>query len=43
MERYYRDARIYRIYDGPSEIHRTVIAKTLSGGNSSLYQIPLNS
>ena len=43
MERYYRDSRIYRIYDGTSEIHRTVIAKNLSGGNSSLYQIPLNS
>ena len=43
MERYYRDSRIYRIYDGTSEIHRTVIAKNLSGGNSSIYQIPLNS
>ena len=43
MERYYRDSRIYRIYDGTSEIHRTVIAKNLSGGNSSLYQIPLKS
>ena len=42
MERYYRDSRIYRIYDGTSEIQRTVIAKNLSGRNSSLYQIPLN-
>ncbi len=27
IERYYRDVRISRIYDGTSEIHRTVIAK----------------
>jgi acyl-CoA dehydrogenase len=29
IERYYRDARIYRIYDGTSEIHRSVIAKAV--------------
>mgnify|MGYP005719703431 FL=1 len=39
MERYYRDSRIYRIHDGTSEIHRTVIAKNLSGGNSSLLSL----
>ncbi len=37
VERYYRDARIYRIYDGTSEIHRTVIARALSDGNRQLY------
>lgn len=29
MERFYRDARVFRIFDGTSEIHRSVIAKNL--------------
>ena len=29
IERFYRDARIARIYDGTSEIHRTVVARAL--------------
>jgi acyl-CoA dehydrogenase len=27
LERLYRDARAFRIYDGPSEVHRMVIAR----------------
>ena len=37
IERYYRDARIYRIFDGASEIHRGVVAKTLLKGGKKLY------
>jgi alkylation response protein AidB-like acyl-CoA dehydrogenase len=32
VERYYRDARVTRIYEGTSEIHRTVIAKAVMDG-----------
>ncbi|ADE39165.1 acyl-CoA dehydrogenase family protein [Candidatus Puniceispirillum marinum] len=39
IERYYRDARIYRIYDGASEIHRVVMAKSLMKGDTSLYSV----
>ncbi len=43
MERYFRDSRIYRIYDGTSEIHRTVVAKALSRGDNSLFNLSLTS
>ncbi len=39
IERYYRDARIYRIFDGASEIHRGVIARSLMKGAAALYDI----
>jgi acyl-CoA dehydrogenase len=29
IERFYREARIYRIFDGTSEIHRTVVGRAL--------------
>jgi alkylation response protein AidB-like acyl-CoA dehydrogenase len=32
VERYYRDARVTRIYEGTSEIHRMVIAKSVMDG-----------
>ena len=37
IERYYRDARISRIYDGTSEVHRIVMARELMKGDVSLY------
>ncbi len=33
LERLYRDVRAFRIYDGPSEVHRMVIARGLLRGN----------
>ena len=39
IERYYRDARIYRIFDGTSEIHRTVIAKSAMKKGAALFDL----
>jgi acyl-CoA dehydrogenase len=39
IERYYRDARIYRIFDGTSEIHRTVLARNVLKQGSKVYDI----
>ena len=39
IERYYRDARIYRIFDGTSEIHRGVIAKSALRKGAALFGI----
>ena len=39
IERYYRDARIARIYDGTSEIHRMVMAQQMMKGDVGLFDI----
>lgn len=37
LEQLYRDARVYRIFDGASDIHRIVIARSLlKNGRQSL-------
>jgi acyl-CoA dehydrogenase len=41
IEKFYRDARIYRIYDGTSEIHRMVIARGLLKNGAGIVD-PLN-
>ena len=37
IERYYRDARVYRIFDGASEVHRALIARGLLNGATALF------
>lgn len=39
IERLYRDARIYRIFDGTSEIHRTVVARGALKEGAQLFDI----
>jgi acyl-CoA dehydrogenase len=34
IERFYRDVRAFRIYDGPSEVHRMVVARNVLGGET---------
>ncbi len=39
LERYYRDARIYRIFDGTSEIHRSVIARSVLKRGAAVFDL----
>ncbi len=39
VERWYRDARIYRIFDGTSEIHRGVIARSLTKRGAEVFDL----
>lgn len=39
IERYYRDARVYRIFDGTSEIHRTVVARMAMKKGAVLFDL----
>ena len=39
IEQLYRDSRIYRIFDGTSEIHRTIIARSVLKRGASLFDI----
>lgn len=39
IERYYRDARVFRIFDGTSEIHRVVIARSVLKRGPALFDM----
>ncbi|MDR5780760.1 acyl-CoA dehydrogenase [Caballeronia sp. LZ065] len=39
IERYYRDARVYRIFDGTSEIHRGIIARNALKRGAALFDL----
>jgi acyl-CoA dehydrogenase len=39
IERLYRDARIYRIFDGTSEIHRGIVARSALKRGAALWDI----
>jgi acyl-CoA dehydrogenase len=39
IERYYRDARVYRIFDGTSEIHRGVVARNALRFGAALFDV----
>ncbi len=39
IEKYYRDARIYRIFDGASEVHRFTLARSTARHGEALFDV----
>ena len=39
IERYYRDARIYRIFDGASEVHRFTVARNAMKNGAAVFDV----
>lgn len=39
VEKYYRDARIYRIFDGASEVHRFTLARSAARVGDALFDV----
>ncbi len=39
IEKYYRDARIYRIFDGASEVHRFTLARSTARNGETLFDV----
>ena len=33
VEKYYRDARVFQIYDGPNEVQKILISRELAAGH----------
>ena len=39
IERYYRDSRVYRIFDGTSEIHRILVSRAALKYGDLLFDV----
>ena len=40
IEQFYRDSRMYRIVEGPNEVHRMVVARRLLSGGIDALERP---